>query len=204
MHHIIRHFEQNDPLLAPYVRRLEMKDGLQSVEPSQYFVQLCREIVGQQLSGKAAKAIYTRFTVIFPQGQITPEALLAFSHEELRATGISNAKARYVRNIAEAVVAGELPFEHFPRLSDEEVVRVLTKVKGIGAWTSEMFLMFTLGRENVFSFGDLGLQKGIKHLYRFKTIPPRPKLEKLLAKWHPYRTYAALALWSVVDGGGDA
>lgn len=196
---ILAHFETNDPVILPYLQKLEPFPLLEKGDASKFFFQLCREIVGQQLSSKAASAIFKRFEALFPNG-ITPEAVIALSHEELRASGISNAKARYVRNIAEAVVAGLLPFEDFHEMKDMLVIQHLTKVKGIGHWTSEMFLMFTLGRADVFSFGDLGLQKGFKKLYNFKKEPTRKQIEKVVKKWSPYRTYGCLALWSVVDG----
>jgi DNA-3-methyladenine glycosylase II len=121
---------------------------------------------------------------------------LALTHEKIRAVGLSNAKASYVRNLAEAVVCGDLPITLFDSMSDKEVFDRLTKVKGIGPWTAEMFLMSSLGREDVFSFGDLGLKKALKKIYGFKNEPTKKEVEELICRWSPYKTYAALVLWA--------
>jgi len=128
-----------------------------------------------------------------------PFDILSMSHGQLRATGMSNAKARYVRNLAEEIVHGDLPISSLDSMTDEEVIDKLTKVKGIGPWTAEMFLMFTLGREDVFSFGDLGLKKAIIKIYGFKKDPARKQIEKIISRWSPYKTYASRILWASLE-----
>ncbi|KKT38312.1 MAG: HhH-GPD family protein [Candidatus Gottesmanbacteria bacterium GW2011_GWB1_44_11c] len=116
-----------------------------------------------------------------------------------KSTGMSHAKARYVRNLAEAIVSGELDVAHLDCLTDEDVIAKLSKVKGIGPWTSEMFLMFVLGREDVFSHGDLGLRKGIKKIYGLKKDPTKKKIENIISRWSPYKTYASRILWMSLE-----
>ncbi len=113
---------------------------------------------------------------------------------------MSWSKVRFVRDLADKVSAKFIQLPQLAQLSNEEVITELTKVKGIGPWTAEMFLMFTLGREDVFSFGDLGLAKAIQKLYNLKQKPTRKQLEKITKKWSPYRTHAALVLWKSLDG----
>ena len=117
---------------------------------------------------------------MFPNKKITPKNVIKTPHEVLRSVGLSNAKARYIRNIAEAVESKLLRFHDLPLMEDEEVVEHLIQIKGIGRWTAEMFLMFTLGRENVFSHGDLGLRNAMKKLYKFRKEPTRDHIEKIV------------------------
>ena len=121
------------------------------------------------------------------------------SHETLRSSGLSNAKASYIRNIAEAAVNKKLVFEKLPSMNDDAVIETLVQIKGIGRWTAEMFLIFTLGRENVFSTGDLGLKKGMIKLYGLKKEPNLKQIIKITEKWSPYKTYGSLVLWHVND-----
>ncbi len=167
--------------------------------PENYFYRLSREIVRQQLSDKAGEAIFSRFQKLFPNGLVTALDILSISHEKLRASGMSHAKARYVRNLAEAVIHGDLPISHLDLMADEEILKVLTKVKGIGPWTAEMFLMFVLGRENIFSHGDLGLKKGIIKAYKLKKDPTKKQVEQIISKWSPYKTYASRILWASLE-----
>jgi DNA-3-methyladenine glycosylase II len=189
---IIQHFQKKDPILFGYFKQVGLIENLQSDLPKNYFFRICKEIVGQQLSSKAGRAIFNRFKNVFPKAVICPQAVLATPHETLRNSGISHAKARYVRNLAENVASGDLDFKNFRKLSNEQIIEKLTKVKGIGPWTAQMFLMFTMGREDVFSPGDLGLRKAIKKIYQFKKEPSK-------AQWSPYQTYACLVLWRTLD-----
>lgn len=173
---ITRHFKKKDPILFSYFNKIELIEELKADLPKNYFFRLCKEIVGQQLSGKAGRAIFNRFKNVFPGKIVSPQAVLAISHATLRNSGISHAKARYVRNLAESVASKELDFKNFKNLSNEGIVKKLTKVKGIGPWTAEMFLMFTMGREDVFSPGDLGLRKAIKKIYKFRKEPSEKKI----------------------------
>lgn len=199
---ILSHFQKNDPVLYRAAIGVGGISSIEDVPMDRYFARLCRDIVCQQLSEKAGDAIYSRFLSLFPDPVITPERVLAMPVEELRTSGISNAKARYVRNLAEAVRDGIVDLERLSTISDVEVITELTKVKGIGPWTAEMFLMFTLARPDVFSFGDLGLRKGIMKLYGFKREPSVRTMQRLIKSWVPYRTYAARVLWASLSQTG--
>lgn len=196
---ILNHFRKNDPILYSYAIRLGKLEVIKKDKPENYFYRLCREIICQQLSDKAGEAIFTRFQKLFPTGLVTALDTFSIPHERLRASGMSHAKARYVRNLAEAIISGDLPISHLDFMSDEEILKVLTKVKGIGPWTAQMFLMFTLGREDVFSHGDLGLKKGIVKVYKLKTEPTKNQINKIILKWSPYKTYASRILWASLE-----
>ena len=189
---IKNHFKKVDPILYNAIRDLYL---LERVAPKDYFAKLCSEIINQQLSDKASATIYKRFQKLYPNGRVTAEHTLKLTHQELRATGTSNAKARFIIGLAQKVENKEILFEKLDSMTDEEVIIKLTKIKGIGPWTAEMFIMFSLGREDVFSHGDLGLRKAMKKLYRFKREPTRKQIEKITKKWSPYRTYACTILW---------
>jgi len=192
------HFKKHDPLIYTYIKRIPLA-SLEKDKPSAYFSHLCREIIRQQLSGKAADAIEKRFLALLPHHKYTPEHVLTISHDEIRNAGLSHAKANYVHDLAKHVKDGSLHLERFTKYSDEEIIKELTMVKGIGQWTAEMFLMFAMGREDVFSFGDLGLKKGIVKVYGFKNIPAQKTIEKIIRKWSPYKTYASRILWASLD-----
>lgn len=199
MNRIIQdYFQSTDPILFSVIRHitLEVRDARPSDD---YFVSLCEDIIGQQLSGKVADVIFARFEKLFPTKNITPRTVLKLSEETLRTTGMSWSKARFIRDLAQKVLDKSVRLEDLATLSDQEVIKELTKVKGIGPWTAEMFLMFTLGREDVFSYGDLGLKNAIKKLYGFKKDPTNKQMEKLVNKWKPYRTWAARILWKSLE-----
>lgn len=189
---IKNHFKKVDPILYKAIKDLYL---LGKVAPKDYFAKLCGEIINQQLSDKASATIYKRFQKLFPNGKITPEHALKLSHQDLRRAGTSNAKVRFIKSLAQKVANKEVQLEKLDTLTDEEVILELTKIKGIGPWTAEMFIMFSLGRKDVFSHGDLGLRKAIKRLYGFKREPTRKQIEKITKKWSPYRTYACTILW---------
>jgi len=166
-------------------------------EPDKLFAALCRTIIGQQLAGKAAEAIFKRFADFF-KGDIKPKKILKYKDSDLRGLGLSWSKARSILDLAAKVEFLEL--EKIEMMTDGEVAAKLIQVKGIGQWTAEMFLMFNLGRENVFSMGDLGLRNGIKR-YLGKTEISDRQILKLIKNWHPYKTYGAIAMWNLLDGG---
>lgn len=199
MKKIIQHFKRKDPVLHKYALKIKKIDPINKEKPERYFYQLCRDIVGQQLSGKAADTIFGRFEKLFTGGKIQPSDILAISHEKMRAVGMSNAKARYVRHLAEAFLHEGLQLLQLDSMADEEVIVELTKVKGIGRWTAEMFLIFTLGRDDVFSFGDLGLKKGLMKVYGFKKEPPKKQIEKIVKNWSPYKSFASRVLWGSLE-----
>ena len=196
---VLKHFRKHDKVLFLTARKKWSTKELKADEPENYFRRLCREIIGQQLASEASKAIFSRFEDLFSNRKITPRKVLKIPHRVMRKAGLSNAKAKYVRNLAERVVNKELKLGDFKDLSNEQVVVELTKVKGIGPWTAEMFLMFTLAREDVFSPGDLGLRKAIKKVYGLKEMPTIEQVEKISDRWKPYRTYACLVLWESLN-----
>lgn len=187
MKHIVRFFQKADPRLASVTVKIEpLTPG------TDYFSDLCEAIVQQQLSEKAGDTIWNRFLKLFPR--LTPARVLATPDKKIRAAGISWSKVSYLKNLAKHTTQFDL--QRLRDMTDAEVIAELTKVKGIGPWTAEMFLMFTLAREDVFSYGDLGLRNAIKKLYKFKHEPTRKQMEKISSKWSPYRTYAARILWA--------
>jgi len=166
-----------------------------------YYESLIRSIVYQQLSGKAASIIYERFLDLFvfdiyPE----PKDILAVSIETLRSSGLSYQKVNYIRDLSEEWQEGTMNLTDIDSMTDEEISSELIKVKGIGQWTADMFLMFTLGRPDVFPFGDLGIQKGVMILTNMNRLPTQKEMERKTKKWQPYRTVAAWYLWKLVDG----
>jgi len=197
------HFEAVDPIMAGLTRQaLASADPplLRSpVSPKLYFYELAESIVSQQLSTKAASTIWNRFMALV--GEVTPNSVLKTSHEQMRGVGLSNAKAAYVQGLAEMMVKNEIDLADLAGLDDEAVIERLVQVKGIGRWSAEMFLMFTLGRPDVFSTGDLGLVRAAELAYGKKSLSP-VQLERLARKWSPHRTFAALVLWHSRDNTG--
>jgi len=193
------HFRRLDPIMHAAFVRMPWEILEPTERPAGYFNRLCREIISQQLGSGAARAIVGRFRGLFPRGRATPGRVLAFSEEQLRGVGMSWAKARSLRDLATRVDAREIDFKKFAAADDEQVIAELARVKGIGRWTAEMFLIFTLGREDVFSFGDFALQKSLKSLYGPHNTRTQKSMERIVRRWSPYRSYASLALWHHAD-----
>lgn len=191
---IINHFRKNDPVMFSMAKRIGIVPVTRRAD---YFNDLCYAIIGQQLSSSVAKTIYGRFEKLFPNG-ITPERAARMKESSLRGIGTSWAKASYIIDLGQRVSRSELDLKKIAKLENQQAIAELTKVKGIGPWTAEMFLMFTMGREDVFSHGDLGLQKAIMKHYRIKKLDKK-KVEKISAKWSPYRTYACRVLWKSLE-----
>ena len=164
---------------------------------SQHFERLARSIVGQQLSVKAAQTIFTRFQTLL-NNNITPERIIEIDKEKMRACGISYPKISYIKDLAKKVIEKELILENIHEQDNETVIKNLTIVKGIGTWSAEMFLMFALGRPDVFSVRDLGIKNAMKKLYGIEEITNEQMLE-ISRKWIPYRTYACMILWKSLD-----
>ena len=155
---------------------------------------LVEAIITQQLSGKAADSISARFRAIygkFPK----PVDVLKTSDAKLRKAGLSYMKVSYIKDLSKKVESKELRLAFMKNLSDEEVIVELTQVKGIGRWTAEMFLIFSLGRQDVLPVGDLGLKKGIQRLYSLSELPEKEEMEEIAEKWRPYRSVATWYLW---------
>jgi DNA-3-methyladenine glycosylase II len=167
--------------------------------PADAYGALLRAIVGQQLSVKAARTIYERFTALFDGRTPAPEQLLEVNADTLRAAGLSRAKAAYVRSLAEHVISGELELDRLDELSDEQVAAELVAVKGLGQWTADMFLIFHLGRPDVLPVGDLGVRRAVERLYGFEALPSAAELEALGERWRPWRSLASLYLWESLD-----
>lgn len=196
---ILRHFRLQDPILRAIITRMEWNVLRESEKPSGYFNRLCREIISQQLGSGAARAIVSRFRALFPRGRATPARVRALSEEQLRAVGMSWAKARSLRDLAARVADRDINFSGFAAADDEQVIAELVKVKGIGRWTAEMFLIFSLGRKDIFSFGDFALRKSLRSLYGSHRTRTHRSMERIVARWSPYRSYASLALWHHAD-----
>jgi DNA-3-methyladenine glycosylase II len=128
-----------------------------------------------------------------------PEDILKISRAKIRSTGVSEAKTNYILDLSEKVFKKELKLQNLDKFDNEQVIEELTKVKGIGRWTAEMFLMFSLLREDIFSTGDQGLKNAIRNLYKLKSHPTEKQLNNLFKKWSPYKTYAARYLWKSLD-----
>ena len=186
---------QKDPIL----KKLIVKHKIKAYWGSQknLFLDLIEIITSQQLSIKVADTIFKRFLALFPD-KPKPDDVLKVSVEKLRSVGFSNSKARYVHNVAEAVSSGTLLLNLLEKQSDEEVKKELLKIKGIGPWSAEMFLIFSLKRPDVFSVGDLGLRTAIEKLYGIKRDNLK-KIEKLAETWCPHRSLACRYLWASLD-----
>jgi len=168
--------------------------------PTDVYSALLRSITGQQLSVKAAQAIYGRLIERFGGTPPTPQQLLADDPDAMRAAaGLSRAKVVALRSLAEHVLAGELQIAKLEDLPDEEVMRELVAVKGIGEWTAHMFLMFTLRRADVLPTGDQGIRNAVKRAYGLDAVPPPDALIELAEPWRPYRTRACEYLWRSLD-----
>lgn len=166
------------------------------------FQSLAEAIVYQQLSGKAAGTILKRFVALFPGAKFpTPDDVLKIKVEKLRAAGLSGQKAAYLKDLAAKFKDGTITPALFKKMSDQEIVAHVAAVKGIGEWTAQMFLMFTLHRPDVLPTGDLGIQKGFQRLFKLKALPSPKQMERLARPWAGHRTLACMYLWRLVDGG---
>lgn len=165
-------------------------------------LRLMASIMSQQLSTKVAKVIFKRFLDLYHQKEPKPEQVLSTPLETLRAIGLSNAKTNYVKNVAAFCLENKITDRKLMQLSNEQIIELLTQIKGVGKWTVEMLLMFSLGREDVFAVDDLGIQQAMIKLYHLHTANKKLMKEKMLkiaAKWSPYKTYACLHLWAWKD-----
>jgi DNA-3-methyladenine glycosylase II len=172
---------------------------------SEHYGALVRSIVGQQLSTKAAAAIYRRLTDRYGGRTPTPQEVLADDPDELKAAaGLSRAKVSFLRSLAEHVIDGSLELDKLDVLSDDDVIAELTAVKGIGVWSAHMFLMFHLERPDVLAVGDLGIRKSMMVAYGLEALPSPPVMEEIAEPWRPYRTLACRYLWRALDNEPDA
>ena len=193
----LKHLKQKDEKMGRVIAKFEKPEFKKD---NNYFEALVRAIVYQQLSGKAAATIYERFKGLFTNNKFpSPSIVMEKSHEELRSVGLSNQKASYIHNIANAFYVGTIS-KDIESLVDNEVIECLTTIKGVGPWTAEMFLMFTLNRRDVFPVTDLGIQKGFQLFFQLDEIPRPDQMIEKAEPWRPYRTLASWYLWRLVEG----
>jgi DNA-3-methyladenine glycosylase II len=195
MRKAILHLKKSDPVLAEIIERVGAY-RMNYDEPA--FASLAEAIVYQQLHGKAAATIFRRVTDLAGL-PLMPEGILKLTEAQLRGAGLSKQKLSYLRDLAEKTRSGEVEFARFPELSDDEVIAQLTQIKGIGRWTADMFLMFSLRRPNVLPTGDLGIQMAIRKHYRKRKLPKPAQMEKIAKVWEPYRSVACWYLWRSMD-----
>jgi DNA-3-methyladenine glycosylase II len=190
---------RRDPVLAGIIRR-HGPCVLGAVRDRfDHFSMLVRAIVFQQLSTKAATTIYTRLLALMPGGHPDPVRLAALTDEQLRAAGISRQKAAYLRDLCEKVASGVVPLHDVDHMGDDEVIASLTRIKGIGRWTAEMFLIFRLQRPDVLPVDDLGITNAIRRAYRLRKKPTADRMRKIGEAWRPYRSIASWYLWRSLD-----
>lgn len=195
----IKHLKK-DPKLATILKGNKYELKLHKNIP----LRLMASIMSQQLSTKVAKVIFHRFLELYNGKEPKPQQVLDTPFEKLRAIGLSNAKVSYVQNVARFCIEHKITDKKLLQMDDESVIELLTSIKGVGKWTVEMLLMFTLGREDVFAVDDLGIQQAICKLYKISAADKKKmktKMLKISSAWSPYRTYACLHLWNWKDGG---
>lgn len=193
----IRHLKKVDPILAKIISKVPPFE--RNTATGNYFFDLVDAIISQQLSIKAASTILKRFVALFPDGKVTPLAVMNMDTERIRGAGISYSKISYIKDLAKKTEESGILFEQFDIMTDEEIIEELVKVKGIGRWTAEMFLMFTMGRPDVFSYGDLGIRNALKKFYGFDKEPTMEEASMLAETWKPYRTLACCYLWKGLE-----
>jgi DNA-3-methyladenine glycosylase II len=192
---------RRDPVLAAIIRKHRKRPPFDGpmLDP---FPALVRTITSQQISTKAAATIHGRLVASMPRG-VTPPALLALTDEEFRAAGLSRQKIGYLRDLAAKVESGDLPVASLHELEDEAVIDAIVKVKGLGRWSAEMFLMFRLLRPDVLPVGDLGIVTAIQRLYRLRKKPKAARIIKIGDAWRPYRTVACWYLWRSLENSPE-
>jgi DNA-3-methyladenine glycosylase II len=201
MRKAINHLKKADPVLAAIIE----KTGPYRVtymEP--VFQTLVRSIVYQQLSGKAAMTIFNRLVEAAKVTPLTPEAILKMRAQKMRTLGLSKQKTVYIRELAKLTRDGAIRFERLPEMEDAAIIETLTRVKGVGVWTVQMFLMFALQRPNVLPVGDLGVRAAMKKAYGLAELPKPEEMESIAAAWHPYRSVASWYLWRSLENQGPA
>jgi DNA-3-methyladenine glycosylase II len=195
----IKHLRR-DPVLRKIITAIPIADATWDRKRPNHFRSLVVAIVNQQLSGKAAATILSRFVALFPGKKFPkPEDVLLMSSAKMRKAGLSRMKVSFLKDLGRQVMNGSVHFKKMRTMSDVEVIEHLVRVKGIGVWTAEMFLMFSLGRPDIFSYGDLGLRNALQKLYSLKKHPTAKQAEKISAAWRPYRTLASRYLWASID-----
>jgi DNA-3-methyladenine glycosylase II len=195
--HYIKHLSR-DKRLKPLIKQ----HGVFSLKKQKNLcLYLCYSIMSQQLSTKVARVIKQRFLDLY-NGEPSPEQIINTPFEKLRGIGLSNAKVNYVQNVARFEMEQGMSYKKLSKMNNEEVIVYLTQIKGVGRWTTEMLLMFAMGREDVFAPDDLGLQQAVTKLYDLKNRKKKTlqtAIHKIAEQWSPYRTYACMYLWRWKD-----
>ncbi len=192
-----REFLKNcDPILATAIERVGPLE--EHVGNGDHFAALCHIIIGQQLSVASARAIRGRFEAHFGEAP-SPDNVAQLSDETAKTLGLSGAKARYLRNLAQHISQGKLEIGRLETLSDDEIRTEIVAVKGLGPWSADMFLMFHLNRPDVLPVGDLGVREAFKRIYQLDERPDAGEMERLSAPWRPHRTLACRYLWRFLD-----
>jgi len=199
MKEAIYHLRTNDPVLSAIIERVGPY-GMKYVEPK--FENLVRSIIYQQLSGKVARVIAQRLWDAVKR-EVTPERILKLRPSRMRSLGLSTAKTAYIRDLARHTRDGKLSFEKLPALTNEQVIECLTQVKGIGVWTAQMFLMFSLQRHDILPTGDLGIRNAMRKSYNLEELPTPAEMERLALSWRPYCSVASWYLWRSLDGDAN-
>ncbi|MCA9012381.1 MAG: DNA-3-methyladenine glycosylase 2 family protein [Planctomycetaceae bacterium] len=186
----------NDSTLAAVVRNV----GPFTLTPdSGRYEILVRSILSQQISLAAARTIRGRLQALLASGKITAKGINALTDDQLRSVGVSQQKQRYLRHLTSCTLDGTINFRRIAKASDDDAIAELVQVKGIGRWTAQMFLMFALGRIDIFAPDDLGLRNAVQKLYKFPDKPTRAQLELHAERWRPYRTIASWYLWRSLE-----
>jgi DNA-3-methyladenine glycosylase II len=190
-----RHLSKRDSVLRPFIAR---HSPCRLRPRTRHFETLVDAIISQQLSTKAADTILGRFKSIYAPARFPKPAQILATHDEaLRATGMSGAKVKFVKDLSAKAEGGAIRFSRLSRLSDEEVVETLIPIKGVGVWTAHMFLIFSLGRLDVLPVGDLGIRRAVERLYGFDHLPNAAEIERIAEDrgWRPYCSIASWFLW---------
>jgi DNA-3-methyladenine glycosylase II len=205
----IAHLRKSDPILAAVIEKVAQTNHVWDMNSrgrrENHFKALVIAIINQQLSGKAARTIENRFLELFSRtGRAakkfpSPEDILKMPTPKMRRVGLSKMKVSFIKDLAKKILDGTVDFRAMKNWTDEEVIEHLTRVKGIGRWTAEMFLMFSLGRDDVFSYGDLGLRNAMERLYKLRKHPSPARAAKISGAWKPYRTLASRYLWKSLE-----
>jgi DNA-3-methyladenine glycosylase II len=188
----IQHLQAADPVMRKVIEQV----GPCTIRlESNRFRSLVRAVVAQQISTKAARSIQARLEALLAPGKVTAEAIVRLAPEELRGAGLSPQKVTYVRDLADKVLAKQVRLSQLGRLSDEDVIAQLVQVKGIGVWTAQMFLIFSLGRPDVFAHADLGIRMAQRNLYGLPELPDKETSHRLAEPWRPYASVASWYCW---------
>jgi DNA-3-methyladenine glycosylase II len=194
---------RRDPVMGGLIRT-HGSCGLATAQKDDHFVALAQAVVNQQLSARAARTIYGRMLDLLPERRLTPDTLLSISPDLLRTAGLSRSKASYLVDLARAVQEARIELDALEALDDESVILELTKVKGIGRWSAEMFLMFRLHRPDVLPVGDQGIVRAMQRAYRLRKAPTADRMRKIAEPWRPYRSVACWYLWASLDNAPQA